>query len=259
MTEFGKQLRFWRKNKGLSQLDLALYADVSNKHISFLETGRAKPSREMIILLANTLDISLRSRNDLLNSAGFSDGYSQGNIDDEQMSKILHSLNLILKHHEPYPALAFDWHWNIIMANAGFQKIVELVTSINPNFTSSRNIIELTFDPNGFKPFIKNWDEVASMLVQRLHRERLECNDRHTELLEDILGNSTVPSNWRELDLSYAPSPTLNVQLQINELEITLFSVLSSFGTPIDVTAEEITIEQYFPADDATRKLFDMQ
>lgn len=257
MTEFGEQLRYWRKHKGLSQLDLALYADVSSKHISFLETGRAKPSREMIFQLATTLDLPLRNRNDLLAAAGFSERFSQGDLDANLMEKIQTALELILSHHAPYPALAFDWHWNIVMINDAFEKVIKMIQTINPLFSSSNNIVELTFDPNGFRPYIENWQEVASVIIQRLHRERLENPQRHQKLLEKVFSYPEIPSDWRQMDLTNTPTPMVQLNLNINQLELNLFTIISSFGTPIDITAEEITIEHYFPADEATRAFFE--
>ena len=259
MTEFGKQLRYWRKNKGLSQLDLALHADVSSKHISFIETGRSKPSREMVFLLATSLDLNLRNRNDLLTAAGFSEGYNQSQLGSEQMQEIQQALQLILQHHAPYPALAFDWHWNILMANSGFQSVMKLFQTLNPKLSSSKNIVDLTFDPNGLKPFIVNWEEVASLIVQRLHREHMENPSRHQELMQKIFSYSNIPKNWRQIDLIHNPTPTVQLTLKVEDQKLNLFTILSSFGTPIDITAEEITIEHYFPADDQTRAFFDDQ
>jgi len=257
MNPFGDQLRFWRKSKGFSQLNLAIEANVSSKHISFIETGRNKPSREMVLLLSSTLDLPLRNRNDLLLSAGFSESYSRMPIHQKEMQSIQKALELILAKHEPYPAIVLDWDWNVLMGNNAYHNLLAWVASLRPDFYRSSNIVELIFDPKGLKPFISNWEEVASVTIQRLHREKMENKNRHENLLKRLFSYPDTPSHWQKLDFEQNPEPMIHVEFKIEDTCLRLFTTLSSFGTPIDITAEEIVIEQYFPADEITKRFFE--
>ncbi len=259
LSPFGQQLRFWRKSKGFSQLDLALDANVSSKHISFLETGRNKPSREMVLLLASTLELPLRNRNELLLSAGFSENYSRTPIHKKEMESIQNVLAMMLEKHEPYPAIVLDWDWNVLMGNSGYNNMLKSVKSLQADFSTSSNIVELIFDPKGLKPFISNWEEVASTAIQRLHREKMENKNRHEGLLARLLSYPDTPSHWQSLNFKKSPEPMIYVELKIEDVSLKLLTTLSSFGTPIDITAEEIVIEQYFPADEATKQFFESE
>ncbi len=257
LDPFGQQLRFWRKSKGFSQLGLAMDANVSSKHISFLENGRAKPSREMILLLSSTLELPLRNRNELLLSAGFSENYSRTPIHKKEMENIQQVLAMMLEKHEPYPAIVLDWDWNVLMGNNGYNNMLESVKSLQADFSTSSNIVELIFDPKGLKPFISNWEEVASSAIQRLHRERMENRNRHEALLERLLSYPDTPSHWQKMNFKKSSEPMIYVEFKMGDVLLKLLTTLSSFGTPIDVTAEEIVIEQYFPADEVTRQFFE--
>ena len=257
MNMFCEQLRFWRKRKGLSQLDLSLEAGVSSRHISFLETARAKPSKEMVLLLADALDIPLRDRNKLLTHAGFAEHYERTPIDQDKMQHLQYALISMLERQEPYPALVLDWDWNIVMSNQGYQRFSAQIKSMRPEFVESVNIMEMLFDPNGLRPLIRNWEEVASVTIQRLHQEKMVNPDRHTKLLEKLFSYPGTPEDWRQINLQQQPNPMVYVDFELAGIKIKFFSTLTSFGTPIDITAQELVIEQYYPADDATRIMFE--
>ena len=257
MNQFPEQLPYWRKSKGLSQLELALEAEVSNKHIRFLETGRAKPSREMVLLLSNILDLPLRNRNDLLQAAGFSEHYSRKPIDKKEMETVFATLELMLSKHEPFPAIVLDWDWNILMSNTAFQKLSKWLRSRRPNFSNSSNIVELIFDPYGFKPFIGNWEKVAHVTIQRLHRESMTHKNRHKNLLSRLSSYSDIPQSWKKINFKQEVAPMICLELETEDTSLKLITTLSSFGTPIDVTVEEIVVEQYFPADVQTKHFFE--
>lgn len=256
MDTFGEQLRFWRKAKGFSQLNLAVEANVSSKHISFLETGRSQSSREMVLLLAGTLDVSLRHRNELLKAAGFSENFSRMPIQQKEMREIQQALDLMLAKHDPYPAIVIDWDWNVLQGNEGYEKLMNNIRVECANFPDSRNIVELIFDPNGLKPFISNWEKVASITIQRLHREKLEHKGRHKALLKRLFEYPDTPTHWQSFNFSETSVPMVYIELKIKNASLKFFTTLSSFGTPIDITAEEIMIEQYFPADKETKLFF---
>ncbi len=257
MTKFGELLRHWRKSRHCSQLDLGLAADVSAKHISFLETGRSQPSREMVIALAVTLDIPLNERNVLLYSAGFSEEYSRMPLDEPEMLAVRKALDYMLFNHEPYPAAVLDWEWNMVMANRAHQGLVHQMAAQQSQFPRTHNVMQLLFDPNGLRPFVENWEDIACLLLQRLQRERMVFQDRSSTLLELLLDYPGIPPNWRQFDCTKPAHPMIEVVMVLNGQRLRLFSSLASFGTPIDVTAQELIVEQYFPADESTRKFFD--
>jgi len=256
MNEFGEAMRGWRKFRGLSQLKLSLSANISSKHVSFLETGRSQPSREMIIQLSNSLDIPLAERNILLKAAGYADAYSRMSIDQNEMLAVRSALELMLDSHAPYPALVLDWRWNIKMANVGFQKISNIVRNAQPNFPDTCNIVELIFDPDGYRPYIENWEEVASVLIGRIQREKRVRRDDQLTLLEDIKKYPNLPSVWSSHDLEDKSQPMIPVMIRVGDIRLRLFSALTSFGTAIDITAQELFIEQYFPIDEGTKDFF---
>lgn len=256
MSEFGKALRSWRKSRGFSQLELSMAANISSKHVSFLETGRSQPSREMIVQLSNSLNIPLAERNILMNISGYSDVYSRMSIDQDEMSAVRNALDLMLNSHEPYPALVLDWQWNILMANSGFQRISEIVRKEQQNFPDTCNIMELIFDPNGYRPYIENWEEVASTLIKRIEREKMIYQDRKSTLLEDIKRFPDFPIDCENHNLENKAQPMIAVTLKLGDIQLQLFSALTSFGTAIDITLQELYIEQYFPVDSETKKFF---
>lgn len=257
MNSFGVLLNSWHKLRKLSQLELSLIANISTKHISFLETGRAQPSREMVLLLSNALEVPLNDRNVLLTASGFAEAYSRLNINHPQMHSVRQALNVILDNHAPYPAVVLDWDWNIIMANKAQQKITQIVSNIQPLFPQTCNILELLFDPNGFRPFVENWDQVSLILLQRLQRERMLHKDRLSHLIERLKQYPDIPNNFDLQSHIEHTEPMLHLILSIGNIRLKLFSTLASFGTAIDITMQELVIEQYFPADDSTKKFFE--
>ncbi len=257
MSDTGELIRYWRKSRGLSQLELSLSANISSKHISFLETGRAQPSREMLILLSNTMNIPLNDRNILLSLSGFTDAYSRMKIDQPEMQSVQQALAVMLNNHAPYPALVLDWDWNIVMANEPQQKLTYLFAKEQPNFPDTCNILELLFDPNGLRPFVENWEEVAFLLVQRIQRERMMHQDRRSNLLQVLMKYPGVPTHWGTPNYEGQVEPMANTVLRLGGLRLKLFSTLASFGTAIDVTMQELVIEQYFPADESTKIFFE--
>jgi len=257
MSHIGELIKGWRQSRGLSQMDLGFEANISSKHISFLETGRSQPSREMIIKISNSLDIPLSERNVLLNAAGFSEAYSRMDINQPEMQPVRNALHILLTNHNPYPAVVFDWDWNIVMANEAQLKLSERFLALQPNFPITCNILEMLFDPNGYRPFIDNWAEVVSIILQRLHKEKVMYQDRHSNLLARLMQYPDIPASWRSYDCQAKSQPMVNLSITLGAQKLTLFSTLASFGTPIDITMQELTIEQYFPADAETQAFLD--
>lgn len=260
---FGHLLRCWRERRKLSQLDLALQAEVSQRHLSFLESGRAKPSRDMILQLADVLDIPLRERNVLLNGAGYVAIYASRPLDSADMSAVRQALELMLAHHEPYPAIVLDKNWNLLLENRACQRFIALLGKpedvwqrVDPS--GLRNSMRLTFSPLGMQPMIANWPEVSGMLLERLHREFSADPGNQTlaKLLEELQALPSVPERWQSPAILSATDPILSLELAMGASTLKIFSMLSTFGTALDITADELRVETFFPADELTRQFF---
>ena len=252
---FGRLLRQWRVRRRLSQLALAVEAEVSSRHVSFLETGRAQPSREMVILLADVLAVPLRDRNELLITAGYAPLYHETGLDAPAMTQLHHAFDFILRQQEPYPTLLLDRHWNVLKVNEGSTRIQHYfldpmaVAELGP-----ANAMRLMFHPKAFRPYIVNWEATAASLIQWLHRDALngaEGAETH-HLLEELLAYPDVPRHWRTLDLGASPVPFLAIHFRKYDVNLRFFTTLTSLGTPYDITLQGLRIETFFPADEAT-------
>ncbi len=244
----GMLLRDWRQRRRLSQLDLALEAGVSARHLSFVETGRSKPSREMVLHLAEELDVPLRERNRLLLAAGFAPAYAQRTIDAPELEPVREALDLVLGAHEPFPALVVDRWWNLVAAN----RAVTLLTSgVAPALLEPpANVLRLSLHPNGLAPRIANLGEWRAHLLGRLRRElALTADPALAELLEEVGG---FPAG-EPFELHGSESGiAVPLRVHTGEQELSFLSTVVTFGTAIDVTVAELSIEAFFPADAAT-------
>jgi len=254
---FGPLLRRWRTRRRLSQLDLAVEAGVSTRHLSFIETGRAQPSREMVLLLARALDVPLRDRNDLLTTAGYAPIYRATSLEAPAMAQVRRALDFILRQQEPYPALVLDRHWNVVRVNDGSARVQAVF--LDPKAVAGLgppNAMRLMFHPSGFRPFIVNWEAAAASLIQWLHRDAASGrgDDETRRLLDELLAYPGVPRQWRSLDLDASPAPFLPIEFARDGLRLRYFTTLTSLGTPHDITLQELRIESFFPADDATEE-----
>lgn len=249
----GKLLQYWRKNRRKSQLTLALDADVSQRHVSFVESGRAAPSREMILTLADALDIPLRERNTLLTAAGFAPIYRERNWDAPETAAARKALELILENQEPLPAVVMDRHWNIIKTNKAAPKFFGLFVDLSSSIARG-NVLRMMFHPKGIRPFVANWKMVAQSLIQRVAREAIGgYTDQETQdLLKEIFSYEGVPQRWQNLILETAALPLVPVEFRKDDLEFNFFSTVTTLGTPQDITLQEIRIECFFPADEKT-------
>lgn len=249
----GALLQYWRRVRNLSQLALAHEAEVSPRHVCFLETGRAKPSRDMVLLLADTLAVPLRERNALLLAAGFAPMFRESTLDDPELTPVRTAIDAILKQQEPYPAVVMNRHWDIVMTNVaatGFFGM--LLDGRTP--PGADNILRLMFHPEGLRPFVENWSVVAQALVQRVHREAVggELDDTGRQLLSEILNYPGVPPQWRTPDLGAPLVPVMPVSFKRANQAFHFFSAVTVLGTPQDITLQELRIECFFPLDDAT-------
>ncbi len=249
METVGSLIRHWRKRRRMSQLDLATDAEVSTRHLSFLETGRSAPSREMVLVLGSALEIPLRGRNTLLRAAGFAPAYRHTDLEAPEMAQVRSALEFVLKKSEPYGAVVVNNTWDVLMMNEPLCALSIWLTGEPPKLPS--NLLKNTFDPDGLKPFIKNWEDVARTTLDRLHREAMHHADVE-ELYEELLAMPGVPQDWRHVDWSRSPSLLIPVTLAKDGLELSFFTTITRLGAPIDVTASELAIESYYPADEQT-------
>jgi transcriptional regulator with XRE-family HTH domain len=247
----GNLLRTWRQRRRLSQLALACDAEISQGHLSFIESGRASPSREMILHLAEQLDVPLRDRNVLLVAAGFAPMYRQRSLDDPALQAARRALEVVVKGHEPYPALAVDRHWTLVVAN---RALSPLLTGADPALLQPPvNVLRLSLHPAGLAPRIVNLTQWREHILARLNRQVEVTADR---VLADLLVElRDYPSGSKSRDTTRAREfAGVVVPLQLNSASGTLsfFSTTTVFGTPVDITLSELAIESLFPADAAT-------
>ena len=254
---FGSILSEWRAVRRLSQLDLALVAGISQRHISFVESGRAKPSRDMIFKLADGLDLPLRARNDLFLTAGYAPVYRQRGLDLSEMKAAREALELILKHHEPYPAIVMDADWNIVMRNEAATRILAYCVgagALRALFPDGViNFMETMFAPDGLKPHILNWQHTRAALLRRLRREAAGSAESPSEILRRKFDTGPPPTGGDVSHQDDSSDPMLSLELRIGDTSLRLFTTFTTFGTPQDVSLQELRIDMSFPADDATR------
>ncbi|HTT76703.1 MAG TPA: helix-turn-helix transcriptional regulator [Candidatus Binataceae bacterium] len=260
----GPLLRRWREARRLSQLELALEAEVSSRHISFLETGRAEPSREMLLTLANVLDVPLREQNFMLLAAGFAPIYGETGLDDPRMGRVRTAVEIILKNNEPRSAYAHDRHWNIVMANQAFIKFLTIILGRPPAGLESLqvaaaprlNVLRLVFDPGAVRKVIVNWETIAKALLNEAYRRLAWARDDvMRDLIAEILSYPGVPERWREPDLDAPRELILPTELSLGGTTVRMFSTITTLATPNDVTLQDLHIEAFYPADAATEKL----
>jgi transcriptional regulator with XRE-family HTH domain len=250
---FGSLLRQWRTDRRVSQLTLGLEASISTRHLSCMETGRAQPSKEMVLRLAEALQIPLRERNTLLLAAGYSSHYRETSLDAPEMEEARQAVHILLKQHEPYRVIVTDRYWNTLRMNSGMKNFFgrfPIDDSIRPH-----NGVRFVFHPKGLRPFIENWESVAARIIQRLHRE-VAANPADETMqcfLEELLSFPAVPGRWRALDINHSPPPFLTINYKWNNSALRFFAAATTFGTAQDVALQEMRIETFFSADEATR------
>lgn len=248
----GELLRTWRQRRNLSQLELACRAEVSARHVSFLETGRSQPSREMLLHLAEELDIPLRERNSLLVAAGFAPVYSEKSLEDPALKAAREAVNLVLQGHEPYPALAVDRHWTLLAAN---RPVSALLEGVAPELLQPPlNVLRLSLHPSGLAPRIVNLAQWKHHILTRLHRQvELTGDAVLAALLEELRGYGPrgAPGHGPAGEQEYT-GVAVPMRLQTPQGIWSFISTVTVFGTAVDITLAELAIESFFPADAAT-------
>lgn len=252
----GELLRDWRRRRHLSQLDVSLEAAVSARHLSFVETGRSKPGRDLILHLAEHLDVPLRERNTLLLAAGYAPVYRETPLDEERMAPVRAALEKILEGQAPYPAVIVDGCWNVVLANAPALGI--MTAGCAPHLVEAPNAIRLSLHPEGLAPQLDNLPEFAEHLLTRLRREALlSGDDGLAALLEEVSEYPAAAAAREAPSLAAEPAELLFVPMRLRRPDgqvWSLFSTIASFGTALDVTVSELMIESFFPADAQTAR-----
>jgi len=272
-NSLGNLLRHWRNVRGRNQLDLSIETGVSQRHISFIESGRSVPSRQTLLEIAQVLDVPLRERNTLLLNAGYAPVFSELAWNSAQMQSITRALERILRQHEPFPALVMDRYWNVLMTNESAPRFFNCFVDMSQR-KGPRNMLHLMFDPDGMRPFVERWDEVAGSL---LHRVRTEAtgrviDEKTKELVASLLAYPGGKANSAEqierrsrqsnFGQTFKPNsatgepilPIIPLSFRKDETVLNYFSMVTTVGTPQTVAAQELRIESMFPADEETER-----
>jgi transcriptional regulator with XRE-family HTH domain len=249
----GELLRDWRQRRRLSQLSLALKANVSQRHVSFVESGRTSPSRDMVLHLAEELDVPLRERNQLLLAAGFAPSYLERSLDDPNLRAARRAIDLVLEGHAPYPAVAIDRYWTLVAANAS---VTPFLTGVDPSLLAPpANALRLTLHPQGLAPRIVNLAEWRAHLIDRLRHQLDVTGDATLAALLDEIRAYPAPKRQARIEPANArdlASFIVPMQLESDLGLLSLLSTTTVFGTPVDVTLSELALECFYPADAAT-------
>jgi transcriptional regulator with XRE-family HTH domain len=250
----GDLLRHWRAVRRISQLDLASMAGTTPRYVSFVETGRARPSREMVLRLARALDVPLRERNGLLLAAGFAPLYPVAPLGSAQLGRVEAALTSMLDQHEPYPAVVMDRGWNVLRANRGARLLFGRLLAPDP-MPEPANVLRLMIEPGPVRRSVLNWDAVVNALLERAGREAVGgVFDRDTaDLVRRLRARPDVAEVLADPVPTTPAVPVIDVRFAVDDEVVELFSVVSTIGTPVDVTAQELRVEAFFPMDGDTR------
>jgi len=250
---FSSLLKHWRNVRRLTQIELAGDANVSARHLCFLETGRAQPSREMVQLLGNALDLPLEERNALHVAAGFMPPYGDRGLAADNLQHVRQALDFILRQQEPYPGIVIDGRWDVRIRNKAsgrvfkpFWEVYEMESGL------ADNAMHVVFHPKGLRQFIVNWDEFAGQMIQILHREVAQGSRVAAQLFEEIMAYPGLPSEWRLPRNPAGSSPVMTMQLRKDDLRLAFFSTFTTLAMPTDAALQQLKIECFYPADGTT-------
>ena len=251
---FGQRLKWWREQRGLSQLALSGAAESSQRHLSFLESGRAEPSREMVLRLAAVLDIPLRQQNALMLAAGFAPVWRESDLSSPELAQVNGALDHMLAQQEPYPAFVVDRRWNLLRANGGAGRLVTFLLGAAP--AGPVNLADALISPDVLRPLIENWEEVAVHFLRSVQADAVADGTAETaDLLKRLTAYPGVPSLSRVAPLD-THTPVLSIHFRKGDAALRVFTTIATLGTPQDVTLQEIRIECFFPSDAASTALF---
>ena len=250
---FSSLLKHWRNVRRLTQIELAGDANVSARHLCFLETGRSQPSREMVQLLGSALDLPLEERNALHVAAGFVPPYGDKGLAAENLQPVRQALDFILRQQEPYPGIVIDGHWDVRIRNQASARLLKpFRDSYEMEAGLADNAMHVVFHPKGLRQFMVNWDEFAGQLIQILHRDVAQGSRAAAQLLDEIMAYPGMSAEWRLPRHASASSPVMTMQLAKGDFRLAFFSTFTTLAMPTDAALQQIKIECFFPADDAT-------
>jgi len=254
----GDHLRRWRAVRGISQLALASDARTTPRYVSFVETGRAQPSRQMVLRLARALDVPLRERNDLLLAAGYAPLYAVEPLSSPTLARVDRALDAMLAHHEPFPAVVMDRQWKLQRANEGAVRLFTRLFAPEP-LPASPNILRTVVEPGPVRARVRNWDDVVPALLDRARREAVGgvLDPATAALVDELQARSDVAAVATVVPGPDAASPVVDLEFDLDGEVLSFFSVVSTIGTPVDVTAQELRVEAFFPSDDVTAAAWD--
>jgi transcriptional regulator with XRE-family HTH domain len=252
---FGQQLRWWRKRRGISQLELAGAAGTSQRHLSFLESGRAAPSQQIVLSLAAALNISLRQQNTFLASAGYAALWREGKLGEPELKQVDDALDHILAQQEPYPAFVVDRHWKLKRANQGALRLVEFILGTVPE--GEVNLADALLSPAILRPYVANWKEVALHFIRGVQGDAIvDGSPRSTALLARLLSYDGLLELSRSAAIEEGALPLLPIHMRKADVSLHFFTTIATLGTPQDITVQEIRIESFFPMDEPTARFF---
>ncbi|MGZ5874696.1 MAG: helix-turn-helix domain-containing protein [Bradyrhizobium sp.] len=251
-SSFASRLRWWRQHRAISQLDLAGRAGISQRHLSFLELGRASPSREMVIRLADALGVPLRQHNALLTAAGFAPVWRQTDLAAPELGDVSRALDYMLGQQEPFPAVAVDRHWNLLRTNSGAVRLVEfLVGPLAPD--TPVNLADALVGPDVLRPHLLNWAQVVRYFIRSVEADAAADGTPETAALcERLLGYQGVREAVSAPQADAAATPVLPMHFRKGETDLRLFTTIATLGTPQDITLQELRVECFFPMDERT-------
>ena len=258
-ASFTTLLKSWRKQRGFSQLALALASDVSQRHLSFLESGRSQPSRDMILRLGTALEIPFRDQNTLLTAAGFAPVFVESDLSASELAPIRRALDFMLRQQEPYPAIVMDRYWNQLQSNQAAQCLLGLL--IEPkqlecccSSSGQVNLMKAMLHPQVLRSVVANWEAVASVLIRRVHREAIAAGENSLShaLFQEVLQYADVADLWQAHTPEIWQAPLLTVNFEQDGQQLSFFTTLATLGTPYDITLQELRIESLFPANEET-------
>lgn len=253
----GRLLKEWRGRRGMSQLDLAVAARTTQRHLSFIESGRTAPTRDMILRLAATMDVPLRQQNALLLAGGYAPAWSERALTEPSLAMVSRALDHMLAQHEPFPAFVVDRRWNLLRANAGAARLSEFLLGPAAEDAAPVNVAIALMSPEGLRPFIANWAEVALYFLRGVQADaQADGTPETAELFDRLLALPDVGSLSEGWPLDEHPPPVLPMHFRHDGHSLRLFTTIATLGTPRDITLQEMRIECFFPVDDATDAVF---
>ena len=250
---FSSLLKHWRNVRRLTQIELAGDANISARHLCFLETGRAQPSRDMVQLLGSALDLPLEERNALHVAAGFVPPYGDRGLAADNLQPVRQALDFILRQQEPYPGIVVDGHWDVRIRNQASARLFKpFRESYDMEAGIAENAMHVVFHPGGLRQFIVNWNEFAGQMIQILHREVAQGSRVAAQLFDEIMAYPGLPAEWKLPRNPAGSSPVMTMQLRKGELRLAFFSTLTTLAMPTDAALQRLKIECFYPADGAT-------